>query len=122
MKRGVSEFGEARVVNVASLLHDPEASKRTSRQKDIGTKINSCFCQDESDIYVNYIMYILTAISISLSVLEEVNTANFNFDREGSYTGINAYMNSKQALIMFSHSLARKLQDTGVTVNALCPG
>ena len=39
LKRGAAEFGEARVVNVASMLHDPEASKRTRRKADIGASV-----------------------------------------------------------------------------------
>lgn len=54
--------------------------------------------------------------------LEELDMNNFNLDREGSYCGVNAYMNSKSALIMFGYTLAEKLQGTGVTVNSLCPG
>ena len=57
-----------------------------------------------------------------LLVLEEINIPNFNFEREGSYIGINAYMNSKQAMIMSGYKLARLLKGSGVTVNSVCPG
>ena len=54
--------------------------------------------------------------------VKELSISNFNFEEEGSYTGINAYRNSKAAVIMFGYTLAQKLQGTGVTVNSLCPG
>jgi len=38
------------------------------------------------------------------------------------YTGIQAYARSKLANILFTHELARRLQRTGLTANALHPG
>src|SRR2546426_8995160 len=41
---------------------------------------------------------------------------------ERKYSGYRAYGQSKLAQILFTHELARRLQGTGVTVNALHPG
>jgi len=41
---------------------------------------------------------------------------------ESSYSGSKAYNQSKLANVMFSHELARRLGETGVTANALHPG
>ncbi len=41
---------------------------------------------------------------------------------ENDYGGWKAYGQSKLALILFTHELAKKLQGTGVTVNAVHPG
>jgi NAD(P)-dependent dehydrogenase (short-subunit alcohol dehydrogenase family) len=41
---------------------------------------------------------------------------------ERRYTGVQAYCQSKLALIMLTFDLAEELDDTGVTVNALHPG
>ena len=41
---------------------------------------------------------------------------------EKRYTGRQAYSNSKTAIILFTHQLARELQNTRVTVNAVSPG
>src|SRR5258707_9803495 len=51
--------------------------------------------------------------------------AHINFDDLQStkgYTGIGAYGQSKLANIMFTYELARRLSETGVTVNAVHPG
>src|SRR5438552_420939 len=50
---------------------------------------------------------------------------HINFDDlnlETDYGGWNAYGQSKLALVLFTHELAKKLQGTGVTVNAVHPG
>ena len=45
-----------------------------------------------------------------------------NLQGERSYSGFGPYGNSKLANILFTTELARRLQGTGVTVNALHPG
>jgi NAD(P)-dependent dehydrogenase (short-subunit alcohol dehydrogenase family) len=48
---------------------------------------------------------------------------NFNdLNLENEYGGWKAYGQSKLALVLFTHELAKKLQGTGVTVNAVHPG
>jgi NAD(P)-dependent dehydrogenase (short-subunit alcohol dehydrogenase family) len=50
---------------------------------------------------------------------------HINFDDlnlEKNYGGWKAYGQSKLALVLFTHELAKRLQGTGVTVNALHPG
>jgi NAD(P)-dependent dehydrogenase (short-subunit alcohol dehydrogenase family) len=50
---------------------------------------------------------------------------HINFDDlnlEKNYGGWKAYGQSKLALVLFTHQLAKKLEGTGVTVNALHPG
>ena len=41
---------------------------------------------------------------------------------ERSYSGTQAYCQSKLALVMFTFDLAEELEDTGVTANCLHPG
>jgi NAD(P)-dependent dehydrogenase (short-subunit alcohol dehydrogenase family) len=43
-------------------------------------------------------------------------------ERKAKYSGYSAYSQSKLALIMWTYELARRLNGTGVTVNALHPG
>src|SRR5438309_2034730 len=50
---------------------------------------------------------------------------HINFDDlnlENDYGGWRAYGQSKLALVLFTHELAKKLQGTGVTVNSVHPG
>ena len=52
-------------------------------------------------------------------------TANLNFDDlnlSSNYMSYRAYSNSKLANLLFTYELARRLEGTGVTVNALHPG
>src|SRR5207244_3152426 len=49
-----------------------------------------------------------------------VNFDDLNLEKE--YGGWKAYGQSKLALVLFTHELARKLQGTGVTVNSVHPG
>src|SRR5260370_13197282 len=48
-----------------------------------------------------------------------INFDDLNFEKE--YGGWKAYGQSKLALVLFTHELAKKLQGTGVTVNAVHP-
>jgi NAD(P)-dependent dehydrogenase (short-subunit alcohol dehydrogenase family) len=51
--------------------------------------------------------------------------AQINFDdlqSRSSYRGLQAYAQSKLAIVLFTYELARRLEGTGVTVNALHPG
>jgi NAD(P)-dependent dehydrogenase (short-subunit alcohol dehydrogenase family) len=49
-----------------------------------------------------------------------INFDDLNLEKE--YGGWKAYGQSKLALVLFTHELARKLQHSGVTVNAVHPG
>src|SRR5437879_5125338 len=49
-----------------------------------------------------------------------VNFDDLNLEKE--YGGWKAYGQSKLALVLFTHELAKKLQGTGVTVNSVHPG
>lgn len=49
-----------------------------------------------------------------------INFDDLNLERK--YGGWKAYGQSKLALVLFTHELAKKLQGTGVTVNAVHPG
>ncbi|CAD5116380.1 DgyrCDS5275 [Dimorphilus gyrociliatus] len=42
--------------------------------------------------------------------------------KEGAYSGMNAYKNSKACTIMMTYELAKRLEGTGVSVNCVCPG
>ncbi|HEY4220761.1 MAG TPA: SDR family NAD(P)-dependent oxidoreductase, partial [Myxococcota bacterium] len=51
--------------------------------------------------------------------------AQFDFDNvDGAkgFAGVEAYKNSKLAMLWFNYELARRLPDKSVTVNAVCPG
>ena len=62
-------------------------------------------------------------IVILSSIVHHLGRINFdNLNSEMSYNKVRAYFNSKLANILFTHSLAKRLEDTNVTVNALHPG
>lgn len=50
----------------------------------------------------------------------EINTADLNSEK--SYDPANAYEQSKLANVLFTRELSRRLEGSGVTVNALHPG
>lgn len=62
-------------------------------------------------------------IIVVSSVMQAQGQINFD-DLEGKrrYSGLVAYAQSKLANVLFTDELARRLQGTGVTVNALNPG
>ena len=60
---------------------------------------------------------------INVSSMAYSRTIAFdNLQGEKSYTAMGSYGQAKLALIIFTYELARRLEGTGVTVNALHPG
>ena len=62
---------------------------------------------------------------INVSSRAHVRVAGLNSDdlqNQQGYTGFQAYGQSKLANVLFTYELARRLEGTGVTVNALHPG
>jgi NAD(P)-dependent dehydrogenase (short-subunit alcohol dehydrogenase family) len=60
---------------------------------------------------------------INVSSMAHSRTIAFdNLQAEKSYTVMGSYGQAKLALILFTYELARRLEGTGVTVNALHPG
>src|SRR3989441_10574208 len=91
----------------------------------------------ESQFQVNYLgPFLLTMLLLDplkarapsriVNVSSEAHRgASIDFDNlqgERTYSGYRAYGQSKLAQILFTHVLARRLQGTGVTVNACHPG
>src|SRR5215469_2770389 len=61
-------------------------------------------------------------INISSNV-ERVGRISFdNLQHKKRYIGFSAYAQAKLAMMLFTYELARRLQGTGVTVNAVTPG
>lgn len=54
--------------------------------------------------------------------METLDVENFFLEKENTYNSHQAYKNSKLANAMFTYELAKQLENTGVTVNCLCPG
>jgi NAD(P)-dependent dehydrogenase (short-subunit alcohol dehydrogenase family) len=46
----------------------------------------------------------------------------YDLQAEKDYNGMQAYRNAKMMILMFTYELARRLEGTGVTVNAVQPG
>jgi len=54
--------------------------------------------------------------------LQPLNLDNFFLFNEKMYSAAQTYKNSRAANLLFSYELARKMQDSGVKVYAICPG
>ncbi|MBN1936921.1 MAG: SDR family oxidoreductase [Anaerolineae bacterium] len=91
----------------------------------------------EMTFALNYLGYFLLTNLLLDTILSSapariINTssrsharAQINFDDLSSrmnYQGLQAYAHSKLAIVLFTYELARRLEGTGVTVNALHPG
>ncbi|MDY6872567.1 MAG: SDR family oxidoreductase [Chloroflexota bacterium] len=62
-------------------------------------------------------------VNVSSDAHRQADRIHFeNIGFKGEYTTMKAYAQSKLANILFTHELARRLEGTGVTVNALHPG
>lgn len=54
--------------------------------------------------------------------LQPIDPDNLLLFNDGTYNGLQAYKNSKAANLLFTYELAKKIEGTGVKVNAICPG
>jgi NAD(P)-dependent dehydrogenase (short-subunit alcohol dehydrogenase family) len=61
-------------------------------------------------------------VNVSSAVHATANLKFNDINQKKHYRGYLAYANSKLANLLFTYELARKLEGTGVTVNALHPG
>ncbi|XP_070490030.1 retinol dehydrogenase 13-like [Chironomus tepperi] len=62
-------------------------------------------------------------IMLSSNIYKAASLKKDNINSEISFPGpFKAYCNSKLCIIMFMRELSKRLEGTGVTVNALCPG
>jgi len=61
-------------------------------------------------------------VNVSSTVHKNAQIDFENLQRERKYSGIGAYGQSKLAVVLFTYELARRLEGTQVTVNALHPG
>ncbi|ESO99701.1 hypothetical protein LOTGIDRAFT_141698 [Lottia gigantea] len=70
---------------------------------------------------------VVVTSSLHDTKVKHFNTQPLNIDdiflsEYGSYNAAQAYKNSKLANVLFTYELARQVEGSGVTVNALCPG
>ncbi len=54
--------------------------------------------------------------------MQPLDLENLFLFNQGTYNGLQAYKNSKTANVMFAYELARRLEGSKVTANAVCPG
>jgi len=54
--------------------------------------------------------------------LQPLDLENFFLFNESTYSGWQAYKNSKLMNVMFTYELAKQLEGSGVTANCVCPG
>lgn len=70
---------------------------------------------------VHYV-YVTCFLSNVFTDIQPLDFDNFFLFKGGTYSGLQAYKNSKLANVMFAYELCRQLDGTGVKVNAICPG
>lgn len=61
-------------------------------------------------------------IEIASSMYRFANPRLHRMEKQQGYNGVLAYAKSKRAMILFTKEMARRLQGTGVTINAVSPG
>jgi len=71
--------------------------------------------------------YVITAETFTVLYADKpgvqpLNLENFFLFNEKMYNATQAYKNSRAANILFTYELARRVQDSGVKVYAICPG
>ena len=54
--------------------------------------------------------------------VRELDINNFQLTKKGTFSGQQAYKNSKLCNVLFTYQLADSLKGTGVTVNCVNPG
>lgn len=54
--------------------------------------------------------------------LKELDAEDLALCKEGVFNGGQAYKDSKAAMVMFTYELAKQLEGSNVSVNAVCPG
>jgi len=64
----------------------------------------------------------IKALARRQPAMETLDAENFFLEKENTYNAHQAYKNSKMANAMFTYELAKQLENTGVTINCLCPG
>ncbi len=57
-----------------------------------------------------------------VAALVPLDPDNLLLEREGTFNAAQAYKDSKAANLMMTYELARRLEGTGVAINAMCPG
>ena len=56
------------------------------------------------------------------TAVQPLDLDNLFLLNDGTYSGLQAYKNSKLANLLFAYELSRQLDGTGVKVNAIDPG
>ncbi|KAL7735422.1 hypothetical protein ACLKA6_019539 [Drosophila palustris] len=110
------------LINNAGIMHCPRMSTKDGFEMQLGVNHMGHF------LLTHLLLDLLkkTAPSRIVNVSSLAHTkGKMNFDdlnSEKSYSSIDAYSQSKLANVLFTRELAKRLEGTGVTVNAIHPG
>lgn len=61
-------------------------------------------------------------VHLLILAVQPFDLENLFLAQDGTYTGLQAYKNSKLANVLFAYELTRQLEGSGVKVNAVDPG
>ncbi|SVD16954.1 uncharacterized protein METZ01_LOCUS369808, partial [marine metagenome] len=127
VRRLAKEFKERRQ-RLDVLLNNAGAINISRRKSADGIELTFALNHLSCFLLTNLLLDVLSAsspargVNVASSVHEKAKIDLFDIHAPRRYSGFRAYSRSKLCNLLFTYELARRLEGTGVTANALHPG
>ena len=127
VRRLAKEFKERRQ-RLDVLLNNAGAINISRRKSADGIELTFALNHLSCFLLTNLLLDVLAAssparvVNVASSVHEKAKIDLFDIHAPRRYSGFRAYSRSKLCNLLFTYELARRLEGTGVTANALHPG
>ena len=127
VRRLAKEFKERRQ-RLDVLLNNAGAINISRRKSADGIEMTFALNHLSCFLLTNLLLDVLSAssparvVNVASSVHEKAKIDLFDIHAPRRYSGFRAYSRSKLCNLLFTYELARRLEGTGVTANALHPG